>query len=345
MSSVSISRAVSRGYSDIFITYPALGDQVLLLYAAQIRHQATGQKTLVGTTAPELFDQASSFCDVLEGVSALTIGTAFTEIASAGLRVFPLTYYVTGKTAEGKLQAGFPQEHLLTRMCGGMGINGRISIDPDFPLTDEEKQFGRFFIDSQIAVMSEGKEQRKTWGAENMQAVIDALRHRYNFVQIGAPSDAPLRGALDKRGAFPLRSAAATLYNSDLFIGGIGALMHMARGVGCPAVITYSLSEPLVADSYPCNANILAKSGCSRCQTDLISPAREALDCADNFSCIRAISVDDVVAAVENTLTRTSGINATAMTANIVAHAAPPLTPVTARVYCLAQKQGITKKA
>lgn len=334
MSVLSLEQAAAQGHKDVYITYPALGSQLLLLYAAQIRHRMTGARSLVGTTIPELFTEASAFCDVLDGVSALTIGMDFPSIAATGLRILPLTYFRPGRTTDNKLKAELSQEHLLAGFCAGMGLSGPVPLDPFFPLTDEEQRFGRLFADSQIALMSEGKEQRKTWGADKMQAVVDALGARYNFVQVGAPEDTPLRGVLDKRGVFSLRQVASVLHNSDLFLGGIGALMHLARGVGCPSVITYSRSEPAGVDAYPCNTNLLPPSCCTRCQTDLLRLEKEG--CADEFSCVRGISVDAVVHEVE------SGMSRRVEVVRLEEKAVRPLNPVTARIFSLAQKQAFT---
>ena len=327
-------QAAAKGHKELFITYPALGSQLLLLYAAQIRHRMTGARSLVGTTVPELFSAGGDFCDVLDGISALNIGAEFPALAAAGLSVLPLTYYQPAKTADNKLRAELSHRHLLADLCAGMGLSGRVLLDPVFPLLPEEENFGRFFDDSQIAIMSEGKERRKTWGADKMQAVVDALGTRYNFVQVGAPADAPLGGVLDKRGALPLRQVAAVLHNSDLFLGGIGALMHLARGVRCPGVITYSRSEPLEVASYPCNTNLLAPDGCTRCQTDLLLLEKEG--CPEDFACVRSIGVDAVITAVEEAMTRKVEV------AVLEPNPARPLNAVTARVFSLAQKQMVT---
>ena len=334
MDLLSPEQAAAKGHKEVFITYPALGSQLLLLYAAQIRHRMTGARSLVGTTVPELFGAAGDVCDVLADVSALNIGAKFPALAAAGLSVLPLTYFQPGKTSDNRLKAELTHRHLLADFCAGMGLSGRVLLDPVFPLLPEEQDFGRFFDDSQIAVMSEGKERRKTWGADRMQAVVDALRSRYTFVQIGAPADAPLSGVLDKRGAFPLRQVAAVLHNSDLFLGGIGALMHLARGVHCPAVITYSLSEPLGVDAYPCNTNLVASGVCTRCQTDLLLLEKEG--CPENFACVRAIGIEIVIAAVEEAMTRRVEV------AVLEPNPARPLNAVTARVFSLAQKQMVT---
>jgi CDP-glycerol glycerophosphotransferase len=343
MSILSARQARDKGYLEAFITYPALGDQLLLLYAARIRHETTGEKSLLGTSAPELFADLP-FCDLLEGLSPLTADRMFAPLNRAGIELFPVTYYQPRKGADGQLFHGFPERHLLGEMCSRMGGSGLISLAPRFDLTEEEKHFGRFFKENQIAVMSRGKEKRKSWGVENMRALLAAFRGKYNFVQIGVPDDPLLEGALDKRGALPLRLVAAVLHHSDLFIGGIGALMHLARGVKCRSVITYSLSEPFHVDSYPCNTNIVADNGCTLCQDNLITGSDENSACVDNFSCIRNISLVKVCDAVNAAMSAADSSFQKIERTEIVANKAAPLNVLTVRLFVMAQSQKLTMK-
>jgi CDP-glycerol glycerophosphotransferase len=344
MSFLSISQAPAAGYREVFVSYPALGDQILLLYAARIRRELTGEKTLLGVTSPELFKHQDC-CDILEEFNALTVARLFPVLNAAGITIFPATYYQPVKAVDGRLHFGFPSRHILAELCSRLGVSGKILIDPVFELTEEEKAFGRFFPERQIAVMSQGKEKRKSWGVKNMQAVIHELKGRYNFVQIGTTQDAPLADTLDKRGAFPLRRVAAVLRNSDLFVGGIGALMHLARGVTCPAVITYSLSEPLRSDSYPCNRNVVADKACSACQSNMINSDNEDNECIDNFSCIRNISVSAVHTAILEmidapTLRKNYPIDIT----SVNECRAQALNAMTARLFGMAQDRNLLRK-
>jgi CDP-glycerol glycerophosphotransferase len=345
MSVLSISQAIESGYREAFVTYPALGDQILLLYAARIRHEQASEKTLLGVTSPELFEHQDC-CDILEGLNALSVGRVFQELNAAGITIFPATYYQPMKANDGRLCFSFPSCHILAELCSRLGISGEIRLDPIFALTDEEKTFGRFFPERQIAVMSQGKEKRKSWGAENMQAVVNLLKDRCSFVQIGTPQDAPLAGTLDKRGAFPLRRVAAVLHNSDLFVGGIGALMHLARGVACPAVITYSLSEPLPAASYPCNRNIVAEKACSACRSNMINSDNEDDECMDNFSCVRNISVSDVCSAIVEMMDtlHPSPKNYPVETAFVTECRAQALNVLTARLFGMAQSRNLLRQ-
>ena len=71
-----------------------------------------------------------------------------------------------------------------------------------------------------------------------------------------------------------------------------------------------------------------------RCQTDLLRLEKEG--CADEFSCVRGISVDAVVHEVE------SGMSRRVEVVRLEEKAVRPLNPVTARIFSLAQKQAFT---
>jgi CDP-glycerol glycerophosphotransferase len=343
MSVLTVVQAQERGYREAFITYPALGDQFLLLYAAKMQYALTGEKILVGTTFPELFiHQSQNYCNIIDNLDARTVGRLFGALQAACIEVIPLTYYQPATNANGQLRSRMPQQHILAEICSCMGLRGKIVLNPSFELTEEEIAFGRFFPDNQIAVISQGRELRKTWGYEKVQKVINTLSGRFNFVQIGAPCDAPLKHLLDKRKLFSLRKVASVLHNSDLFIGSIGALMHLARGVRCRSVITYSLSEPLHADSYPENCNLRPTSGCSNCQAAMVDPDNEDIECTDNFSCIRNITPEEVCRAVEEMMSA-KVFPCPPAPLNIEGKKARPLTTLTARLFSMTHRGDIAK--
>lgn len=301
MSFITIEQARLNKYKHAFVLHTAFGDQLLLMYSARLYFELTGQKLLLGTTRPDIFPNIFDYCDVISDLNVLSVGgKKFSDLAKNGIEIFSLYYHTElPKINNSENHAGIQSTHLIAQLLSQIGFAGKAILEPRFDLTLDEKHFGRFFEKDQIAVISRGKERYKTWGDDKVQIVVNALKN-YNFVQIGAPTDPLLDGVLDKRGAFPIRKVAAILANSDLFIGGIGALMHLARGVNCRAVITYSLAEPMSVASYPCNSNITPAEACDRCQFEKINAAKDIEQCSDNFSCIRKISPEAVIFAVDN---------------------------------------------
>lgn len=188
-----------------------------------------------------------------------------------------------------------PRKHILTLMCEAVGIVGPVTHKPRLMLTDDERAAGALRPD-QIAIQSGGLTARfamktKQWFPERYQAVVDALKGDFNFVQIGSPNDPPLDGVLDLRGKTSLRATAGVLSQSLAFVGQVGMPMHLARAVDCRAVIVYGGREHPAQTGYSCNDNLYSPVPCSPCW--------KSNSCGHGMACMRQISAADVVRAVE----------------------------------------------
>lgn len=66
-------------------------------------------------------------------------------------------------------------------------MEGDIAVDLHFPLSEKEKTFGRFVSENrkQIAIISGGLQRYKTYPFGKLQQVVDELKDRYDFIQIG----------------------------------------------------------------------------------------------------------------------------------------------------------------
>jgi hypothetical protein len=201
---------------------------------------------------------------------------------------------------DGKDRRRQPQRHVIAEMCAKVGINGAVLIRPYLILNEAEKSYATW-SSGLIAVQSSGAAARhparnKEWYPERLQDVIDALQGEFEFVQLGSPSDPPLRGAKDMRGATTLRESAAVLYHTRLFVGLEGFLMHLARAVECPSVIIFggrSLPQQL---GYSCNINLYSTPPCAPCW--------RSNTCEFDRQCMKDISVTDVVSAIRQMLVR-----------------------------------------
>lgn len=193
-----------------------------------------------------------------------------------------------------------PQQHLVSIMCQKVGITGEVALRPYLMLTDAEAAGGKV-VPHQVAIQSAGLDAKhamltKNWFVERYQGVVDALRDRYDFVQVGSRNDPPLEGATDLRGKTTLRETAAVLSQSLAFVGQIGFLMHLARSVDCRSVVVYGGRELPSQSGYPCNENLHSAVSCSPCW--------RLNSCPYDRKCLRMIEVDDVVAAVERQVAR-----------------------------------------
>jgi hypothetical protein len=188
-----------------------------------------------------------------------------------------------------------PQQHLISIMCQKAGITGDVTLRPYLTLTPDEARRGRL-VRRQVAIQSAGLDalhamRNKNWVPERYQQVVSALRDRYDFVQVGSSNDPPLEGALDLRGRTTIRETAAILGASQLFVGQVGFLMHLARAVDCRSVIVYGGRETPAQSGYPCNVNLYSPVACSPCW--------RLNTCPFERICLQMIEVDDVVQSIE----------------------------------------------
>ena len=193
-----------------------------------------------------------------------------------------------------------PQQHLIALLCQKAGITGEVALRPYLTLGDEERAGGRR-VARQVAIQSAGLDAKhamrnKNWYHDRYQAVVDALRDRFDLVQVGSASDPPLAGALDLRGRTTLRETAAVLAGSLAFVGQVGMLMHLARAVDCRSVIVYGGRETPAQSGYPCNENLYSPVPCSPCW--LLNA------CPYERMCLQMVDVGAVVEAFERQVAR-----------------------------------------
>jgi hypothetical protein len=193
-----------------------------------------------------------------------------------------------------------PRQHILAVMCEQVGIVGPVALRPYLTLTDAERDGGAR-VRRQVVIQSAGVSKvqamrTKQWYPERFQQVVDLLRDRYDFVQVGVPSDPPLRGALDLRGQTTVRETAALLSQSLTFVSQVGLLMHLGRAVDRRGVIVYGGRETPAQSGYSANENLYAPVPCSPCWRQRTCPY--------DMRCMREISAEDVAAAVERAVAR-----------------------------------------
>lgn len=135
---------------------------------------------------------------------------------------------------------------------------------------------------------------RKEWGLENFQKVIDNLSLEIDFVQVGLESDPLLKNVVDMR-KLSIRETAGLIKNARLFLGLEGGLMHVAKAVDTPAVIIYGGAVDPKFSGYEENENIYIKLDCSPCFT-----SEKPLENCPHKKCMKLISPEIVVDKIKN---------------------------------------------
>jgi hypothetical protein len=188
-----------------------------------------------------------------------------------------------------------PPRHLIATLCAAAGVRGEVDLRPYVVVTDAEKRGGKVVPRSQVAIQSSSLSARfpmrnKQWPHERFQAVVDALKEHFDFVQLGSSSDPALESAADFRGRTTVRETAGILAASQVFVGLVSGLMHLARGVDCRSVIVYGGREHPAQSGYAANINLYWDGPCSPCWQ------RDA--CDYDRQCLKDITPEAVVAAV-----------------------------------------------
>ena len=193
-----------------------------------------------------------------------------------------------------------PSRHVIAEMCARAGISGPVSIRPYLILDEREKSLAAW-ASGHIVIQSSGAAARqpalnKEWYPERFQAVVEALRSEFEFIQLGSARDPSLQSVKDLRGATTMRKSAAILYNARLFVGLEGFLMHLARSAECPSVIVFGGRAAPRQLGYTCNFNLYSGVPCAPCWRQHT--------CDFDRRCMSDISVEDVVSAIRQMLRR-----------------------------------------
>jgi ADP-heptose:LPS heptosyltransferase len=290
---IFLNAALRHGLPETLVTFGGgIGDNLLCSAVfRELRRRGRGGLWMM-THYPELF-QANSDVDAVLPQSSMLLRL------TAALRrrvIFPIyTRHIASEDRDIP-----PARHMIATMCELSSISGEVALRPYLTLADDERARGRLAA-NQIAIQSSGMAARypmrnKEWFPERFQQVVDMLRGEYTFVQLGAPSDPPLAGAIDLRGKTTLRQSAALLSQSLLFIGQSGFLMHLARAADCRAVIVFGGREDPELYGYVCNENMYTPVPCAPCWL--------WNTCAYDRRCMRQIEAAAVVEAAQRQIAR-----------------------------------------
>jgi ADP-heptose:LPS heptosyltransferase len=111
----------------------------------------------------------------------------------------------------------------------------------------------------------------KWWGTRNFQEVVDGLRGKVTFVQIGElgpnHNHPPLQGVIDLRGKTTTRQLLRLVYHA---VGGVGPstlLQHVCAAFDKPYVLIAGGREPRAWQQYPLQTTLSAVGTLNCCAT------------------------------------------------------------------------------
>ncbi len=294
-----------QGYNEIIIPLFGIGDALIFSAIAHEMAEKLGHKVLVGHKHPELFENNPDVVatDIVYDSPETLNPTDIKKLEKMGFQLLFSTYWNSWPYPDNpeKYFFTYPKQPAIAQMAKRLGLSGKIELKPKLYLTDQEKAFGRFapINKKQVAIMSTAVSARKQW--PHYQELVNRLKQDPDLylVQVGAPEDTTLTG-VDKNtnGTTSLRETAGILYNSDVFVGQIGSLMHMSRAVDCPAVIAYSSSEPDYMVNYIANINVHPTRPCFLSQTGKCDKNCDPCVNEHPYCCSNTIKVEDMLTAI-----------------------------------------------
>jgi hypothetical protein len=319
---LTLRGAARRGIREIWHLNMGVGDALMLAGAAREYFQKTGIRPLCFVPQANVF-RHFDFCWFLHDkrmyVDRKNSYNSWFHLMAAGrgtirsgrheFRMRSLDYmkktFPIGNTFQ-NLYSGYQKNgHILYWVLSRMGLTGPVDVSPHISLTAEERKFGEF-ARGKIVVKVGGNEFYKSILPETMARVVEMFRGEYEFLQIGVPADGAIPGA-NQLFHLDLRQMAAVLANARLFVGSIGGMMHLARAVGCPAVIAIS-GESEKFDAYPSHEFVFSSTPCRHCiENCLWCDVQKLLpnECpSEKYKCIRGVRPDDIAAAIRKKLSQ-----------------------------------------
>jgi lipopolysaccharide heptosyltransferase III len=224
------------------------------------------------------------------------------------------------RTLAGKLpEVEHEADHLLDRLtASGLSVPSLKVGQLGLLLTETERARASAWINAEVgSIQAEkllvafgpgSKFTSKLWPEERFAEVGKSLAHNTGIYPIvfGGPEDFDLGERLlsgwntgaNAAGQLTVRESAACLSHCSLFIGNDNGPMHLAAAVGVPCVAVFSgIDWPGRWHPYGPGHIVLRRSvPCDGCQL------RECLQ--NDLICLKRISVDDVLSAVEHQLNR-----------------------------------------
>jgi len=152
------------------------------------------------------------------------------------------------------------------------------------------------------------------WHMDNFGALAQHVgRNGYHPLVLGAPNDHPMyeafaerfgAGSVDLVGKCSLRVTMALLKRCALFIGNDSGIMHLAAAAGIPLVAIFGPQSPVKFGPWSERATVLySQFPCSPCRQKFFTECTASP--RGKPECIEAITIEAVITACEQHLTKT----------------------------------------
>lgn len=318
---MTLRMAARRGIRDIWHLNKGVGDALMFAGIAREYHKKTGMRPLLFVPQHNIF-RYCDFCwflfdrrfqNVPDTSNTFEVFYKFYQEQKHGrpiklrggyeFNLRPLEYlknvYVVGNQFQ-KFYGGFPKRGQILQWVGNrMGLTGEIDVKPELRLIEYEKEFGKF-ARGKIVIKCGGNGPYKYLIGKIAQGIVDGLKHKFDFLQIGDFDDPILEGA-ENLFRLNMREFAGVLHNARMFVGAIGGMMHLARAVDCPAVILHGCEHDEFY--YPSQRKVFSENRCMLCAQNCWWPDKDDEHrCINKYRCIIDFDIKKIIAAISEEL-------------------------------------------
>ncbi len=320
---LTLRMAARRGIKDIWHLNKGVGDALMFSGVAREYYKIKGERPLLFVPQHQVFrycdfcwflfdfrfqnvpGAANSFEAFYKFYHEQRMGKSLRLATGYRFRLQPLEYlksvYVVGNTFD-KLYGGFPKcGQIVQWIANRMGVVGEIDVKPEIRLTQFEKDFGKFAT-GKIVIKTGGNTPYKYLNHKIAQGLVNRLRHKYDFLQIGDFGDPVIDGA-ENLFRLNMREFAGVLHNARLFIGAIGGMMHLARAVDCPSIILHGCEHDDFY--YSSHKKVFSENRCFLCRDNCWWPDKDDEHrCPNGYRCMTDFDIDKVAVLTIGELTK-----------------------------------------
>ncbi|MCJ7501424.1 glycosyltransferase family 9 protein [bacterium] len=246
-------------------------------------------------------------------------------VDAQGLFKSGLWAYLSGAPERIGIGSREGSRHLMTRVVERTSASDRISsqylllaeamgldtrnFDMDMVLAPEAEIYGTRFASSlpsaYIALAPFTTRPQKHWFQERWTEVINRITTQLELsvVLLGGPGDqqhsreifqAEGPNTVNLTGKTNLQEAAAVIKNASLLIGVDTGLTHMGYALGTPTIALFGATRPYLNTGGAPGTVLYHPHDCS--------PCRRSPTCDGDFTCMKAISVDEVIETAQSLL-------------------------------------------
>lgn len=212
-----------------------------------------------------------------------------------------LNHHFANAAMEAKLTAYSLFPHSLA--LGNVRMSPVMDIEPSYSTAINEllafkKPIVCLGIGSDAKMASDKGLSTKTIPLETVNATVEELNKLgYLTVQLGMSHEPMIESvAVDLRGRLAVRESAAILKLAVCFVGVEGGLVHMAKAVGTPSVVSFG-PTPAAFFGYDENVNISTNT-CTPCWWTTREWMTRCISQTEQHGCMKQVSPADLVAGV-----------------------------------------------